>query len=76
MHIYFYRTGLALSEYNFTFNFYRVVIEKVGFKVRLRHGTHTVSLKQVRRQVRLNYCRKHQSKIFREEKKLIYLKIF
>ena len=47
MCINFYRTGLALSEYNFAFNFCRVVIEKFGFKVRLIYGTHTVR-KQVR----------------------------
>ena len=47
MYIYTYRIDLALSEYDFTFNFCRVVIEKLGFKVRLRYGTHTV-----RRQVR------------------------
>ena len=47
MCIYFYRTDLALSEYNFTFNFCQVVIEKFGFEVKLRYGTHTVR-KQVR----------------------------
>ena len=36
------RTGLALSEYYFNFYFCRVVIQKFGFKVRLRYGTHTV----------------------------------
>ena len=47
----FYRTNLALSEYNFLFNFCRLVIEKFGFKFRLRYGTHTV-----RRHVRWKYC--------------------
>ena len=32
------RKGLALSEYNFTFKFCRLVIEKFGFKVRLRNA--------------------------------------
>ena len=50
--IFFYRTNLALWKYNFTFNFCRVVIEKVGFKVRLRYGTH-----MVRKQVRCNYSK-------------------
>ena len=42
MYSYFYRTGIALLEYYFTFNFCRVVIEKFGFKVTLRYGTHMV----------------------------------
>ena len=33
----FYRKDLALSEYNFTFNFCRVVIDKFIFKVRFRY---------------------------------------
>ena len=41
VNIYSYRVSLALSEYNFTFNFCRVVNEKFGFKVRLRYGTET-----------------------------------
>ena len=41
-YMHFNRTGLTLSEYNFTFNFSQVVFEKFGFKVRLRYGTHTV----------------------------------
>ena len=45
MHVHFYRTDFVLSEYNFTLNFCRVVIEKVGFKVRLRYGTHTVRIR-------------------------------
>ena len=36
-YIYFNRKDLALSEYSFAFNFCRVIIEKFGFKVRLRH---------------------------------------
>ena len=47
MYIHFYRTGVALSEYNFSYNFCRVLIEKFGFKVRLRYGSPTVR-KQVR----------------------------
>ena len=47
----FYRTDIALSKFNFTFNFCRVVFEKFGFKVRLRYDTNTV-----RKQVRWNYC--------------------
>ena len=37
----FYRTGFALSEYNFNSNFCRVIFEKFGFKVRLMYGAHT-----------------------------------
>ena len=44
MYIYFYRTGLAPSEYNFTFNFCCVVIGKFGLKVRLIYGPETGSL--------------------------------
>ena len=33
MYIHFYSTNLALSEYNFTFNFCRKIIEKFGFKI-------------------------------------------
>ena len=36
MNIYSYRTGLALSEYNLTFNFCRGVFEKSVFKVRIQ----------------------------------------
>ena len=38
------RINLALSEYNFTFNFFRVVIEKLYSKIMLRYGTGTSSL--------------------------------
>ena len=38
----FYRKDLALSDYKITFNFFRVVIEKLGLKVRSRYGTHMV----------------------------------
>ena len=47
MCIHFYRTDVALSEYEFTLNFCRVVFEKIDSNVRLRYGTHTVR-KQVR----------------------------
>ena len=40
MYTYFNRTGFALLEYNFTFNFCRVDIEKFGIKVTLRNRTH------------------------------------
>ena len=46
-----FRVCLALLEYNLTLNFCRTVIEKFGFKVRLRYGTYTVRI-----QVRWNYC--------------------
>ena len=45
--MYLYRTDLAISEYNFTLNLCRLVIEKFVFKVRLRYGTRTMR-KQVR----------------------------
>ena len=44
MYIHFCRTEFALSEYNFTFNFCRVVIEKFGLKLRLRYG-YTVGIR-------------------------------
>ena len=37
MYLYIYRSCLALSEYNFTFNFCRKLIKKFGFKVWLRY---------------------------------------
>ena len=43
---YSYRTNLALSEYNFTFNFCRVVIEKIVSKVQFGYGTETSLGKQ------------------------------
>ena len=43
----FYRTGLALSEYNFNFDFCRVIVETFGFKIRLRYGAGTSSLKRL-----------------------------
>ena len=33
VNMYSYRVSLVLSEYNFTFNFYRAVFEKFVFKV-------------------------------------------
>ena len=40
LNIYTYRVSLALSEYNFTFKFCRVVFEKLVFKVwiKVRYG--------------------------------------
>ena len=45
MYIYFYEADFALSEYYFAFNFCQVVIEKFDFKVGLRYGAETSSLK-------------------------------
>ena len=42
IHIHFYTTDIALSEYDFNLNFCRVVIDKFSFKVMLRYGTRTV----------------------------------
>ena len=67
MYTHFYRTGLALSEYNFTFNFCRVVIEKFGFELWLRYGTHTV-----RKQVRCSYC-EHKFPIYKPFGKIKYI---
>ena len=39
MYIDSYRKEFALSEFDFTFNFCRGVIEKFGFKVWLTYGT-------------------------------------
>ena len=63
MYIYFYRTDLALIEYNFTINFCQVVIEKYGFKVRVKYGTHTVQIK-----VHLKCCNIH--KLIKKNKQL------
>ena len=49
VNIYCLRTNLALSEYNYNFNFCRVLIEKIDLKVWLRYGT-----VRVREQVELN----------------------
>ena len=47
MYTHFYRIDILQSDYNFTFNFCRVVIEKFGLKVRLRYGAGTSSLKSL-----------------------------
>ena len=38
MYIYLNRSDIALSEYNFTLNFFLVVIEKLGLKVGYVYG--------------------------------------